>query len=43
MQLLWSGHLRVLGVDRIQALGLSEKIDTVIHDLNQWLLTIWPD
>ncbi|HAU0911179.1 TPA: nucleotidyl transferase AbiEii/AbiGii toxin family protein [Legionella pneumophila] len=41
IQLLWSGHLRVLGVDRVQAIGLPEKIDTVIHDLNQWLLTIW--
>lgn len=40
MQLLWSGHLRVLGVDRVQALGLPEKIDTVINDLNKWLLAI---
>ena len=26
--------------DRVQALGLPEKIDTVINDLNQWLLAI---
>ncbi len=40
MQLLWSGHLRTLGTPRTQLLGLPEKIDTVINDLNQWLLTI---
>ncbi|KTD03979.1 hypothetical protein Lgee_0357 [Legionella geestiana] len=40
MQLLWSGHLRVLGADRVQALDLPAKVETVINDLNQWLLTI---
>ncbi|HAT2008757.1 TPA: nucleotidyl transferase AbiEii/AbiGii toxin family protein [Legionella pneumophila] len=40
MQLLWAGHLRVLGIPRTQILGLPEEIDTVIKDLNQWLLTI---
>lgn len=40
MQLLWAGHLRVLGIPRVQSLGLPEEIGTVIHDLNQWLLTI---
>lgn len=40
MQLLWTGHLRVLGTPRTQLLGLPEKIDTVINDLNQWLLAI---
>jgi hypothetical protein len=43
MQSLWAGHLRSLGVPRTQLLGLPEKIDTVINDLNQWLLTTWPD
>ncbi|KTD46337.1 Nucleotidyl transferase of uncharacterised function (DUF1814) [Legionella quateirensis] len=40
MQILWSGHLRVLGAERVQALSLPEKIDIVINDLNQWLLAI---
>ncbi|HII4560416.1 TPA: nucleotidyl transferase AbiEii/AbiGii toxin family protein [Legionella pneumophila] len=40
MQLLWAGHLRALGASRTQLIGLPEKIDTVINDLNQWLLTI---
>ena len=37
MQLLWSGHLRVLGVERLQALGLPANIETVIDELNHWL------
>lgn len=40
MQLLWAGHLRALGTSRTQLLGMPEKIDTVINQLNQWLLTI---
>lgn len=40
MQRLWAGHLRALGTPRTQMLGLPEDIDTVINDLNQWLLTI---
>lgn len=40
MQLLWAGHLRALGTPRTQLLSLPEEIDTVIKDLNQWLLTI---
>jgi predicted nucleotidyltransferase component of viral defense system len=40
MQLLWARHLRALGTPRTQMLGLPEEIDTVIKDLNQWLLTI---
>lgn len=39
MQLLWSGHLRVLGVNRVQVLALPEKIVAIIDELNQWLLT----
>lgn len=40
LQLLWAGHLRALGIPRTQLLGLPEEIDTVINDLNKWLLTI---
>ena len=40
MQLLWAGHLRALGTPRTQILGLPEEIDTVINELNKWLLTI---
>lgn len=40
MQLLWAGHLRALGISRTQMLGLPKEINTVIKDLNQWLLTI---
>ena len=40
MQLLWAGHLRALGTSRTQLLGMPEKIDTVINQLNQWFLTI---
>ena len=40
IQRLWAGHLRALGTPRTQMLGLPEDIDTVINDLNQWLLTI---
>lgn len=40
IQLLWSGHLRVLGASRTQLLGLPEDIETVIDDLNQWLSAI---
>jgi hypothetical protein len=40
MQRLWAGHLRALGTPRTQMLGLPEEIDTVIKDLNQWLLSI---
>ncbi|CAM2818667.1 nucleotidyl transferase AbiEii/AbiGii toxin family protein [Legionella worsleiensis] len=42
MQLLWGGHLRSLGTSRTQMLSLPEEINTVINDLNQWLLTVWP-
>lgn len=40
MQLLWAGYLRALGTPRTQFLGMPEKIETVINQLNQWLLTI---
>ena len=40
MQPLWSGHLRALGAPRVQSLGLPEEIETVIDELNQWLLAI---
>jgi hypothetical protein len=40
MQLLWAGHLRALGASRAQSLGLPDHMETVIDDLNQWLLTI---
>lgn len=40
MQLLWAGHLRALGTPRTQLLGMPEKIETDINQLNQWLLTI---
>ena len=37
MQALWSGHLRVLGVSRSEALSLPNNIATVIDELNHWL------
>lgn len=37
MQILWSGHLRVLGDARSQSLSLPKDIAQVIEDLNQWL------
>lgn len=37
MQALWSGHLRVLGVSRSEALSLPYNIATVIDELNHWL------
>ncbi|WP_298626752.1 nucleotidyl transferase AbiEii/AbiGii toxin family protein [uncultured Legionella sp.] len=40
MQLLWSGHLRALGVHRTQLLGLPEDLEMVISELNKWLLAI---
>ena len=40
MQALWIGHLRVLGVSRIQSLGLPENLEALIDELNQWLSTI---
>jgi hypothetical protein len=40
MQLLWSGHLRVLGAHRVQMLGLPEKIEVIIDELNHWLSII---
>ncbi len=40
MQLLWSGHLRVLGAHRVQVFGLPEEIVTIIDELNDWLSVI---
>jgi hypothetical protein len=40
MQLLWSGHLRVLGANRVQTLSLPEKIEVVLDELNNWLTTL---
>lgn len=37
MQILWSGHLRVLGDARSESLALPKDIVKVIQDLNQWL------
>ena len=37
MQTLWSGHLRVLGASRSEALSLPNNIATVIDELNHWL------
>ena len=37
MQSLWSGHLRVLGASRSEALSLPNNIATVIDELNHWL------
>ncbi|HAT2066443.1 TPA: hypothetical protein OO122_002049 [Legionella pneumophila] len=34
IQLLWYRHLRVLGVDRVWALGLLEKGIAIIAELN---------
>jgi hypothetical protein len=40
MQVLWAGHLRVLGASQTQSLGLPENIAAVIGELNQWISTI---
>ncbi|WP_298625315.1 nucleotidyl transferase AbiEii/AbiGii toxin family protein [uncultured Legionella sp.] len=40
MRLLWAGHLRALGTRRIRLFGLPEEIDSVIDELNQWLLIL---
>lgn len=40
MQVLWAGHLRTLGGARVQTLGLPEKINAVIDELNKWMSAI---
>jgi hypothetical protein len=40
MQLLWSGHLRVLGAYKVQVFGLPERIVSIIDELNDWLSVI---
>src|SRR3990167_5998777 len=37
MQALWSGHLRVLGDSRSEALSLPKNIVAIIDELNHWL------
>ncbi len=41
MQPLWSGHLRALGADRVQILGLPEQIITIIDELNDAMIPIF--
>lgn len=37
MQVLWNGHLRVLGASRSESLDLPNNIATVIDEINHWL------